>query len=177
MRRYLKLVILVAFIGVSVGAKSAGSAAAAFEPPPNNWQAFQFLIGSWSGKGIGTAGEGIGNMTVETDLDGAILKVTNTQDFAAKGNRAAFTYRGVMVVSPSRKALFVDNEGHALHYTVTVAPRKIIFLSDPEQYSPRFRFTYTDMGGGRVNCAFDVAPLETPNKFSIHISGVATKKR
>jgi len=142
----------------------------------DRWTQFRFLIGNWSGDGVGPAGKGLGNMTVETDLDNAILRMTNQVEFASQDKKTL--YRGTMVVSSEQKALFLDNEGHVLHYTVTATPRTITFVSvrEPVPVLPRFRFIYNDLGGGKVRCSFDVAPPDTPNKFTIHVTGIVTKR-
>jgi hypothetical protein len=140
----------------------------------DRWKAFRFLIGSWSGDGAGPAGQGSGDLAVETDLNDSILKMTNLVNFTGTDKKT--TYRSTMVVSAGSKALFIDNEGHVLHYTVSVGPRTITFVSVPEPNSPRFRFTYTDLGGKQVKCAFDIAPPPNINKYTIHVSGTVTKK-
>jgi hypothetical protein len=79
----------------------------------DHWKSFRFLIGNWTGDGTGPAGQGIGDLTVETDLSDSILKMTNQVDFTGKDKKT--TYRSTMVVSGGSKALFMDNEGHVLH--------------------------------------------------------------
>jgi hypothetical protein len=140
----------------------------------DQWKSFRFLIGNWTGDGTGPAGQGIGDLVVETDLKDSILKMTNQVDFTGKDKKT--TYRSTMVVSGGSKALFMDNEGHVLHYTVTLGPKTVTFVSDPEPNSPRFRFTYTDLGSNKVRCSFDIAPPPNLNKYTIHESGTATNK-
>ena len=177
MRRHWILLSLVAIICIGAAATPAGAPPAPPYQPEAQWRAFQFLMGTWSGTGIGTAGEGPGTMVVASDLDGAVLKITNSQNFGPKGGRAAFTYSSIMVISPNMKALFVDNEGHVLHYTARADGKNVTLLSVPERNSPRFRFTFKSVGEDKVDCGFDVAPLETPGKFTVHVHGVATKKK
>src|SRR4051794_12379633 len=121
MKRSSIIFCLMAIIGLAAAAKPPK-----LPPKPtvdtaqrsvagDRWKAFQFLLGSWSGEGVGPAGQGPGGMVVETDLNDSILRLTNQVDFAAKDKKTA--YRGTMVVSSSQKALFLDNEGHVLHYT------------------------------------------------------------
>jgi hypothetical protein len=140
----------------------------------DRWKEFRFLIGNWSGDGVGPAGQGIGDLSVETDLNETILKMTNVQNFTGKDRKT--TYRGTMIVSAGSKALFLDNEGHVLHYTITFGPKTITFLSQPEPNSPRFRFSYLDLGGNHMKCSFDIAPPPNLDKYTIHVSGTATKK-
>ena len=177
MRRNLLLfcvLILVCMSAMAVRPKKPATDAPQRVAGVDRWKAFRFLIGNWSGDGTGVAGQGVGDLSVETDLNESILKMTNQVNFTGKDRKT--TYRSTMVVSAGSKALFVDNEGHVLHYTVSFGPKTITFVSDPERNSPRFRFTYTDLGGKQVKCSFDIAPPPTLDKYTIHVSGTATKK-
>ena len=43
----------------------------------------------------------------------------------------------------SLKAIYFDNEGHVIHYTVTTpTPTSAVFLSDPAAPGPQFRLMY-----------------------------------
>jgi hypothetical protein len=180
MKQRLLLFSVIALAYVNVMALPPKPPAKPDTPAPQNrpdpWKDFRFLIGTWSGDGMGVAGKGIGTMTIETDLNDSVLRMTNQVDFTSADKKTV--YKGTMVVYSGQKALFMDNEGHVLHYTVSVAPKTITFISVPERVPvlPRFRFSYQDMGDGKVKCSFNIAPAGSP-KYTIHVSGTATKTK
>jgi hypothetical protein len=180
-RVFISGLLMLSFIAGS--AKLSGiSARPKDETQPataDKWKAFQFLFGTWSGEGLGPGGKGPGTLTVEPDLDGTILKAVNNQNFPGNEKQPPFTYRGMMIVSSPTKALFVDNEGHVLHYTVRATPNKVVFTGEREAVpvSPRFRFSYALLENGKLDCSFDIAPMGTPDKFSIHVGGTASRKQ
>lgn len=160
--------------GLSVPAKDEAQLATA-----GKWKAFQFLFGTWSGDGLGPGGKGPGTLTVEPDLDGTILRAVNSQSFSGNEKQPPFTYRGMIILSSPTRALFVDNEGHVLHYIVRATSNKVVFTGEREAVpvAPRFRFSYTLLKDGKLDCSFDIAPMDTPDKFTIHVSGTASRKQ
>jgi hypothetical protein len=181
MKRNSVLLVALALAGASLAVEAPMAVAKGPTAPTTNqapasdpWKDYRFFLGKWTGDGLGPAGKGPGTMTVETDLNESILRITNQVDFAGSDKKS--TYLGTMIVSKSHKALFLDNEGHVLHYTVTATPTAITFLSVPEPNSPRFRLTYQTQGKGTMKVLFDIAPMETPTDFKIHVSGAVAKK-
>jgi hypothetical protein len=144
------------------------------------WQPWQFLLGTWKGDAKGTAGEGSGEFTFKTELDGKILVATNNQEFGATSDHAAFTYHSMMVVyllGVDTAAIFYDNEGHVLNYSVQFSnnPRKITFTAERVAFTPRFRFSYADNGDGTLKSVFESAPADTPTVYSSHVEGTVKK--
>jgi hypothetical protein len=144
------------------------------------WQPWQFLLGTWKGDAKGTAGDGPGEFTFKTDLDGKILVATNNQEFGANSEHAGFTYRSMMVVyllGVDTAAIFYDNEGHVLNYSVQFSnnPRRVTFTGERVPYAPRFRFSYIDNGDGTLKAVFETAPANTPTVYSSHVEGTARK--
>jgi hypothetical protein len=144
------------------------------------WQPWEFLLGTWKGDAKGDAGDGPGDFTFKTDLDGKILLVTSTQEFRATSERQAFTYHGLMVIyllGLDTQAMFYDNEGHVLNYSVQFStnPRKVTFIGEQVPYAPSFRFSYTDNGDGTLKVAFETAPANAPKAFTSHIATVARR--
>jgi len=69
-------------------------------------------------------------------------------EYPAQGNRPATIHNDFMIVSldysgnPS-KAIYFDNEGHTMNYSITYTANTIVLLSEKIQNVPIFRLTYT----------------------------------
>ena len=86
-----------------------------------------------------------------------------------------------MIVYPegaAPRAIYFDNEGHVIHYTAEFAEGgdRIVFTSETEVSSPRFRLTYSKLGPGKVAIRFEIAPPGKPDAFSPYIEATARRK-
>ncbi len=145
-----------------------------------NWDAWQFLIGTWIGVGSGDPGNGTGGFTFYLDLQNTILIRKNYAKYPATKDRPAFTHNDTMTVyqdGKTTRANYFDNEGHIINYTVKFSPdsNAVIFLSDSSPASPRFRLTYTKAGINSVNITFDIAQPGKPEEFSKYIEAKAIR--
>lgn len=145
------------------------------------WEPWRFLIGKWRGNGKGAAGEGPGEFTFNTDLDGKVLVTTNVQEFGATKEREAFKYRSLMVIfleGLRPRANFYDNEGHVINYSVvfTDKPKKVTFVSDVVAGTPRFRFSYTEVSSDELKADFDIASPDAPDKYTKHVEGTVRRQ-
>lgn len=130
--------------------------------PVTDWKPLQFLVGTWQAKSSGQA-QSMGSYTFETELNGHVL-VRRT--LSSKTVLAAAGYdthhEDVLYVyqdAPDQpyRAIYFDNEGHVIHYTVTVPlSATAVFTSDTSQPGPQFRLTYT-LQAGNLNGKFEVA--------------------
>lgn len=149
---------------------------------PDAWAHLRFLFGTWEGAGQGTPGEGVGSFTFELVLDaGALLRRSHSSYPAAK-DRPAVTHDDLMVIyreGGNLRALYVDNEGHVIHYAVatTDAPRKVTFTSAAGPDAPRYRFTYRLVGEDTVRTRFEIAPPGHPDAFALYVEGDARRSR
>lgn len=119
-------------------------------------QTLHFLEGSWTAHGTGQGATSDGTYTFRRELNGHVLarharlaSCKAPSDFDCEHNDLLYVY----VDGPGQplKALFLDNEGHALHYTVTTPePTTAVFLSEPISGSPQFRLMYTLKAGTMV---------------------------
>ncbi len=146
------------------------------------WQPFEYLVGEWEGEGTGAPGEGTGGSTFRFDLDGRVLTRTNWANYPAAEGRPASTHRDQMVIwhesgaAPFR-AIYFDNEGHVIHYTVrTSADGAIEFLSDAASGAPQYRMTYRRAGPDNLTLKFEIAPAEKPGDFRTYIVAKAHRK-
>lgn len=146
-----------------------------------NWSAFKFLLGEWVGEGSGSPGEAAGEFTFSHDLQNAVLIRKSFAEYPAQNGKPAFRHDDLMIVyraGDSTKANYFDNEGHAINYNVNFSSDSlsVMFISDPNHASPRFRFAYTKIDQAKLKFSFDIAPPGKPEEFSKYIEGVVKKK-
>src|SRR5215471_4823053 len=128
------------------------SVLAAQTPPPTTeqWRALSFLEGTWDAKttkaepGVTSAGL----YTFRKELGGHILArhTTNTGckgpvDYNCDHSDELYVYEEAS--DAPLKAIYFDNEGHVIHYTVsTPSPITAVFASEPTPTGLRFRLVY-----------------------------------
>jgi len=147
----------------------------------NDWSLFQFLIGEWLGEGSGKPGETIGSSIFSFDLQNKVLIRKSYADYPAANNRPSFRHDDLMIVyqeKKSIKAIYFDNEGHVINYSVSLSQdlNTITFVSDINPTVPRFRFVYTKNGENTMKISFEFAPPGKPEEFSKYLDGVLKKK-
>ncbi len=120
-------------------------------PAPDPFQRLTFLTGTWNATtGQGSSGTtAIGTYTFQLELANHILARHTTSVAACKGPATFDCEHGdLLYVYPDApnqplRAIYFDNEGHVIHYTVsTPDPTTAIFLSDAAQPGPQFRLVY-----------------------------------
>lgn len=150
----------------------------AYSQEKSPWSKWLGLIGEWKGEGNGQPGQGGGMFSFQTDLDGKILVRKAHADFPASGNRPAFSHDDLLIVSldysgnPS-KAIYFDNEGHTINYTISYPENTVILLSEKIPNVPIFRLTYTLTDSKTVNTKFEMS--QDGEKFMTYIEGKSTK--
>src|SRR5262245_59780321 len=149
---------------------------------PANWEAWQFLLGEWEGKGGGAPGQGAGGFTFALDLQKRILVRRNHSDYPATNKQPAFSHEDLMVIyqeaDKSARAVYFDNEGHVIHYNVEFSPyhNSLVFLSEASPSVPQFRLTYSKAPGNSLAIKFEIAPPGASGKFSTYLQAVVQKK-
>jgi hypothetical protein len=113
------------------------------------FKAIQFLTGEWAGEGVGSPGESAGACTFTLDLQGKVL-VRKSYAESAHGRHDDLMVVYLDEAAKNLKAIYFDNEGHVIHYTVEAGPDSAVFRN--EQY----RLTYRK-NGDRLAMDFDVA--------------------
>lgn len=105
-------------------------------------------------------------------------------EYPATKDKPAYRHDDVMVVyadGPSNqlRAIFFDNEGHIINYSIRVTDdgSSIEFLSEVQGQSSRFRFTYQKAGADAVKFKFEIAPPGKPNSFQNYIEGAAHRQK
>jgi hypothetical protein len=157
--------------------------AAAQQPKDTNWDDWRFLLGKWTAEGGGQPGQAsTGGFSFDSDLQGKILVRRNYSEYPATGNKAAFRHDDLMVIyqEPQKgtSAVYFDNEGHSIHYSVSLSDDKktITFVSDVTASTPRFRLIYRRLKDDSLSVEFDMAPPGSPDSFSKYVEGRATRK-
>jgi len=165
-----------ALICAGVAALFAAAAFAA-DPPPAlgpEWQSLAFLVGEWVGVGGGQPGEGGGGSTFAPDLGGQILVRRNWAEMPAGRHEDLM----VIYAAPGGgfRALYVDNEGHAINYAVTAEGAGATFESaDAGAQAPRFRLVYRLAVDGTLTCRFDVKAPGAAD-YATYVEGTLRKK-
>jgi len=142
------------------------------------WTNWSWLIGDWKGEGSGQPGEGGGTFSFRPDLDGKILVRKSHSEYPASGNRPSTIHDDLMIVSLDfncnpTKAIYYDNEGHIINYTITYSLKTIILLSEKTPNVPIFRLTYSLLDDQRVNTKFEMS--QDGEKFMTYIEGKSIK--
>ena len=142
----LALLLLPAAFCVSAHAQ-------ALAPISEKWHALDFLKGTWEAKTApGAAAAVSGTYTFQADLNAhALVRYSATasckgpSDFDCQHNDLFYVYEEAPGAELS--AIYLDNEGHVIHYSVlTPDPTTAVFLSIPGP-GPRFRSVYHLEGG------------------------------
>jgi len=136
---------LAPFLAISASAQNSA------QPQVSPFQQLSFLLGTWEAKTVNTpdvtAG---GSYTFQLELNSHILarhSFSNTAtckapaDFNCEHGDLLYIYADAPGQPP--RAIYFDNEGHVIHYTVTApSPTSAEFLSDSAQPGPQFRLLY-----------------------------------
>lgn len=144
-------------------------------PAADPFAPLRFLLGTWVGEGGGQAS---GEATFSLDLGGYVLTRRSYAEIPAAPGRPAARHEDRITVYPEKgrlRALYVDNEGHVIHYTVSASADGVVFLGDAGT-GPRFRLAYRRTGAGTLSLAFDIAPPGKPEAFTTYLQAAMRRK-
>jgi hypothetical protein len=118
------------------------------------WKSLQFLIGTWEARtqGGSAGAAAAGTYAFQLELRNHVLarhsskdKCNAPADFNCEHSDLLYVYQGAP--GQSYKAIYFDNEGHVIHYDVSVpTPTSAVFLSEPSRPGPQFRIIYELQG-------------------------------
>jgi len=153
-------------------------AATSFSQNAPKWEKWNDLIGNWTGEGNGKPGQGSGLVSFSFDLDQKILVRKNHVEFPATATTPKVVHDDLMIVYPDysgqpSSAIYFDNEGHTINYTVANTADSIILTSVPMKDMPVFRLTYTWLGQGLVNTKFEMS--QDGKNFMTYVEGKSVK--
>ena len=145
---------------------------------PDPWKALSFLEGTWEAKTQGGAASAAGLYTFQLELDKHILARHSTTDPGCKGPANFDCAHGDLLYvyedAPGQplKAIYFDNEGHVLHYSVsTLDATTAVFLTDPAAPGPQFKLVY-ELKGPLMTGKFQMKmPGQTEWKSYLEWSG------
>ena len=139
---------------------------------------WNWLIGEWKGEGDGQTGKGGGTFSIKPDLDNKVLIRRNHAEYPATATQPKVVHDDLMIVyndisgAPSN-AIYFDNEGHTINYTISYADKSIMLTSDKQPNTPVFRLTYTLNDAGSISVKFDMS--RDGEKFTTYTEGKCTK--
>lgn len=142
------------------------------------WDKWTWLTGTWKGEGGGQPGQSTGVFSFTPDLGNKILVRKAHSEYPAQGNKPAFVHDDLLIVymdisgNPS-KAIYFDNEGHTINYSVSYTDNSIVMLSDKAPNMPAFRLSYISIDKQTVNTKFEMAQDGTT--FITYVEGKSKK--
>lgn len=151
---------LIATLVLAASALSLGAQAPATSPPADPLASLDFLLGTWTAKTTATAGSAgaqvVGTYTFRRDLAGHALTRSSSEDTCKGPKDFDCSHHDQLTIfsTPDNalpSALYLDSEGHVIHYTITTPDsHTAIFLSQtaPSQHAPVFRLIYHLEGDG-----------------------------
>ncbi len=148
--------------------------------PNLTWDKWSWLIGNWAGLGSGQSGKGSGSFTFKTDLDNKILVRRSHSEYPAQGNKPEVIHNDLMIIYPDHsgspsKAIYFDNEGHTINYSITYMDQSIVLTSDKIPNIPVFRLTYTRLNDEVVNTRFEISP--SGEQFNTYLEGESKRTK
>jgi hypothetical protein len=152
--------------------------ATGFSQQKPSWDRWSWLTGEWIGEGSGKPGDGGGTFSFKTDLDQNILVRKSHSEYPATANKPQVIHDDLMVVYPDfsgnpAKAIYFDNEGHTINYSITYSDKSIILTSDKIPNVPIFKLTYSLLDNETVNTKFEMS--QDGVKFFTYIEGKSKK--
>ena len=149
-----------------------------FGQQTSSWSKWSWLIGEWKGEGTGEPGQGSGIFTFKTDLNDKILVRKAHSEYPAAAGKPAIVHDDLLMVyldfsgNPS-KAIYFDNEGHTINYSISYSDKTIVLLSDKIPHVPVFRLTYNLLDNDSVDIKFEMS--QDGEKFMTYIEGKSKK--
>ena len=84
-----------------------------------------------------------------------------------------------MIIYPAAKftrAIYFDNEGHVINYSVSSNTDTLTFISEKVKSSPVFRLRYIKKSSTELLVTFEMASPDKQESFTPYLSGTIYKK-
>ncbi len=99
------------------------------------WKDFQFLLANGRLLGAVSPARGPESFYFDFELGGKIFVRRNHLEFAATRDNPAFAHDDQLITykeeTGEMRAIYFDNEGHTIHYKVTLSPEgDLVYISD-----------------------------------------------
>jgi len=119
------------------------------------WAGLRFLVGSWESKTTGgvAQAQASAGYAFRLELRDRILARHSRSGACSAPDDFNCQHSDLHYIYPTGtgsafEAIYFDNEGHVIHYGVTIPkPGTVVLLSDPAQPGPQYRLTYTFLEG------------------------------
>jgi hypothetical protein len=177
MRHFSQLLTVLFATGIALAQPAPA------KPAADLWTPLQFLLGDWVGEGGGAPGQSAGGFSFQPDLQRQILVRKSRAEYPATKDRPAFANDDLTILYPQPgtgllRAIYFDNEGHVVNYTVEVSGDRstVQFVSDPSVSGPRFRLTYRRTGEDSLAIQFEISKPGQPDSFAPYIQAGARRK-
>jgi outer membrane lipoprotein-sorting protein len=144
------------------------------------WEKWGWLLGAWKGEGSGKPGQGYGSFAFSFDLNNQVIVRRNHTEFPDVQGKPVTAHDDLMIVyydpaGGAAKAIYFDNEGHVINYTVSFIDKSIVLTSEKTGNTPAFRLTYTPLEKGDVDIVFDMSQDGTT--FVTYLEGKSKRAR
>jgi hypothetical protein len=144
----------------------------------STWEKWSWLTGSWVGEGSGKPGYGEGYFSFNLDLDKKILVRKSHSLYPATEQILKTIHDDLMIVYPDytgipSKAIYFDNEGHTINYSIAYSDKSIVLTSDKIPNVPVFRLSYTLLDNETVNINFEMS--QDGEHFTSYVEGKSKK--
>jgi hypothetical protein len=151
-----------------------------FGQQDSTWVKWNWIIGDWVGEGGGQPGQGGGTFSFKPDLDNKILVRKSHSEYPATEGKPLVIHNDLMVIYPNfagspSKAIYFDNEGHTINYTIIYPENSIVLKSDKVPNIPVFRLTYTLLENEIVNTKFEMS--RDGENFFTYIEGKSRRMK
>ena len=133
-----------------------------------------WLLGEWIGEGGGQPGQGGGTFSFSFDLDKNIIVRKSHSEYPTNGDKPKIIHDDLMIIyfeasDNSTKAMYFDNEGHIINYSVLFTDKSVTLTSSKVPNSPIFILTYNLLENEIVNTKFEMT-LDGVN-FKTYVEG------
>ncbi|HVO74366.1 MAG TPA: hypothetical protein VMT35_10115 [Ignavibacteriaceae bacterium] len=146
----------------------------------SDWGKLHFLIGTWKGEGSGKPGEGEGYFSFKFDLENKIMIRNSHSEYPAAKDKPLIVHNDLMIIylnysGNPEKAIYFDNEGHVINYSITFPKDDIIFTSDKVPNSPVFRLTYSKIQTDLMNVKFEMS--QDGENYTTYVEGKSKRQQ
>lgn len=150
--------------------------------PADPWKALGFLQGTWEAKASGDSGaQAQGTYTFQMELKNHVLARHSQYAAGCKGpadfdcDHGDLLYVYQEMPGQPLKALYLDNEGHVIHYSVsTPTATSAEFVSDTAQPGPQFRLLY-ELHGAVMSGKFQIR-MPGQNEWKSYLEWTGAKR-